>query len=201
MATDLCVRTTDPEALQMAKALGFSGLGILGTDQALEVEGLDIATGVELTDAKHAAASRRRELVIVTAPTKDAARRAMETPLVDVVFADEVDDVMVKLAKRNKVAIGFDFSRVLHAHRVKRGAVLASYEATARLVRKFDAPFVLTSGARSAWDLRSPSDLAAFGRLLGLADPAVRVALSGSLLRETRKKLSGKLLIPGVELL
>ena len=66
-------------------------------------------------------------------------------------------------------------------------------------MRKFRAPFVLTSRANTEWDLRSASEMVAFGRVLGFQDKEIKDSLSGKILKENRKRLGGKWVIPGVE--
>jgi RNase P/RNase MRP subunit p30 len=50
------------------------------------------------------------------------------------------------------------------------------------------------------YDIRAPADIVSFGRVLGFRDPAIKAAMSDSVLKENRKRLSGKWIMPGVEL-
>lgn len=169
----------------MAKKLGFSGVGLLsGTGGLLE--------GVELTSVK-GLEKHRGKLVVVKADTPETSRNAAEYKGVDIVLGD-MDAVAVRRAKRHKVAIGFDFSRLLHSSGRKRGDILASYLSLAKRVRKVRARFVLTSGARSPWDMRSPSDLVSFGNVLGLERP--KEGLDDWILK--KKKKQTRELLPGV---
>ena len=70
---------------------------------------------------------------------------------------------------------------------------------TAKLVKKFRAPFVLTSGAMSEWDLRSPSEFYSFGKVLGFDPSGIRTNLSDKIVEENRKRLGDKWIMPGVE--
>ncbi len=72
--------------------------------------------------------------------------------------------------------------------------------ANANLVRKFRTPFVLTSGALDPWDLRSPSELISFGNVLGFNPKDVKLSLTERIIRENRKRLGKKWVMPGVEL-
>lgn len=182
---DLCLRSGDKESLEMARKLGFKGVGVIGKGGDFSVA--EVKPG-------RARGMRKKVDVIVS-----EGREALETPEVDVVWAGgEMNYIMVKIAKRNNVAIGFDFSLLLHSSKRKRGELLAVYFQAAKLVRKYKAPFILTSGAHSPWDLRSPSDLIAFGKVLGFQESECKKALSGRIVKENRKRLE-KGVIRGVE--
>ncbi|MFQ5648206.1 MAG: RNase P subunit p30 family protein, partial [Candidatus Aenigmatarchaeota archaeon] len=137
----------------------------------------------------------------------DLNRAAVETPEVDILAHPwrerkdcGLDHVMAKLAAKNRVAVQFDFSELLHSSKRSRVQLLAQLMAAAELVRKYRAPFIISSGARAPFDLRAPSDLVSFGRVLGFRDPDIKRALSGGIVKENRKRLSGKWVMPGVEI-
>lgn len=205
---DLGIRVADSEALAMAKTLGFSGVGILipwekGVFETInglkKTYPLDVAFGIVLKKkVKPQAKDIRRNVELIAATGED--REAVETPEVDIVFPEQLNYIMVKLAKKNNVAIGFDFSPVLHSSKKGRGEVLSHYFQISQLVRKYHAPFILTSGALSPWDLRSPSDLVAFGKILGFNEKESKKGLSGGIIKENRKRLGKEWLMPGVEI-
>src|SRR3990167_1587444 len=107
---------------------------------------------------------------------------------------------MVRLAKENNVAIDFAFNDVMYSYDKTRVRVLSNLVKNAALVKKYKAPFVLTSGGYSSWDLRSPSELISFGKVLGFDIPQIKQALSDWLVKENRKRLEGKWIQPGVEI-
>jgi len=119
--------------------------------------------------------------------------------LTDVANGDQFDHVMCKLAVKNSVSIEFRFLDLLQSYSKTRSRLLANFIRNAGLVRKFGVPFVVTSGAMSKWDMRSPHDLMIFGRILGFQDPELKNAMSSALVEENRKKLSGKKVMQGVE--
>ena len=139
----------------------------------------------------------RKNIEIISAIRED--REAVETAEVDIVFPGEMNYIMVRLAKKNQVAVGFDFHPLLHSSGKGRGRLLGDYLQTARLVRKYKAPFLLTSGAKSEWELRSPSELVAFGKVLGFSEADAKEALSGKILERNRKRLGKGWVMPGVE--
>lgn len=199
---DLGVRSGDPEVLRMAKVLGFSGVGILqpfskGARDSPEKPPLQVVLGVEMQKASQARDVRREwELIAVRGDD----RNAVETPQADIVFPREINHVLARLAKKNNVAIGFEFSALLHSSKRGREEVLARYFEISRVARKHRTAIVMTSGALSAWDLRSPSDLIAFGKVLGFSESQALAGLSGRILEENRKRLGKKWIAPGIEL-
>jgi ribonuclease P/MRP protein subunit RPP1 len=146
------------------------------------------------------------EVILVHGGNIEVNRAACETPEIDVLAHPElgrndggIDMVMAKLAKKNHVAIEFNMRNVLISNRKTRADVFASMLENAKLVRKYKPPFVLTSGAVDPYDLRAPSELLSFARLLGLNPKYAKAALSSKMLHDNRKRLGGKWIMPGVE--
>jgi ribonuclease P/MRP protein subunit RPP1 len=176
--------------------------------------GLDVSFGYKIETHQHEQvaklarkARRKTELIIVHGGGLEVNRAACETPEVDVLAHPELgrndgglDHVMAKLARKNNVAIEFNFRNILLSNRKTRSDVFSSMLENAALVRKYKAPFVLTSGAVEPYDLRSPSELLSFVRLLGLNQKHAKAALSSKMLHENRKRLGGKWIMPGVEI-
>ncbi len=215
------------EAVRIAGELGWSGLGLIiphGRDfpeklEALRKEvrnmkpGLDIAFGAEIPGdrpgkiRKTARELRGKvELVLVSGGDLEANRKALEAPEVDVLAHPclgrndpGIDHVMARLARENQVSVEFSFNEMLYAYKKRRSQILQNLLGASRLVRKYHSPFIISSGAREPWDLRSPSELISLGRVLGLKDPEIRKSLSGEILQENRKRLSNKWVMPGVE--
>ncbi|MCX6817791.1 MAG: hypothetical protein NTU57_02955 [Candidatus Aenigmarchaeota archaeon] len=146
------------------------------------------------------------EVILVHGGNIEVNRVACETPEIDVLAHPEmgrndggIDLVMAKLAKKNNVAIEFNMRNVLISNRKTRADVFSSMLENAKLVRKYKPPFILTSGAVDPYDLRAPSELLSFARLLGLNPKYSKIAISGKMLLENRKRLGGKWIMPGVE--
>ncbi len=195
---DLCLRS--PEAARFAGELGFSGVGIVldydpgVLERLAELRKSGTGFGVWLKSPGKAPALRRKVELIVS-----EGRAALESREVDIAFCQEVDYVMARLARRNNVAIAFSLHPLLHSSKRGRSDLLAGMHGAARLARKYRSPFVLTSGAVSQWDMRSASDLIAFGKVLGFQESECKKALSGSILKENRKRLGKGWVMPGVE--
>lgn len=215
------------ETLRLARELGWSGLGLIipydrdfskNLDalkkeiQALKPK-LDIALGAEIPGEKPGKIRKtakelrkKMELIVVSGGDLEANRRALETPEVDILSHPSLgrndpglDHVMAKLGKRNDVAIEFNFNEILYAYKKRRSQILQNLLKAAKLVKKYNAPFTISSGAKGPWDLRSPSELIALGRVLGLPNPEIKHSLSEGILQENRKRLGKKWVMPGVE--
>jgi len=210
---DLCTRLPADrldESAAMAKRLGWHSLGVLSGERDVPLpagEGsvfhVTEITPRKVSDVANACKRLRRSHLILAVATRDleCARAALETPEADVLlYEGPLNHVMAKLGRENSVAVAFDFSRVLSASDRSRTLALAEMTENARLVRKFRTPFILTSGAREPWSLRAPRDLAAWGRTLGLEEKQSMSAVSDAIVRENEKRLSGKWISPGVEM-
>ncbi len=205
---DYCVFDYADGMPGMAAELGWGGLCLLkdgpaGMGKIDPVKGLLIETEKVQNVKKEAVRNRKRfEIIVASGLNEDVNRAAVETPEIDILVTVEgarIDHVMVKLAAKNNVALGFDFRQLLHSSGVQRSRIFSRMRENAKLVKKFRAPFVITSGSVSEWDMRAPFELTAFGRLLGFEEPAIKEALSGKMIENNRKKLGGKWVQPGVE--
>ncbi len=212
------------ETLNTAKALGFSGVCL--STKWTNIESLksfknqiasfkkiiDISVGVEIKE-KHTkipelvnSLRREAELILVHGGDLEVNRVAVETAGVDILLHPElgrddsgIDHTMARLAKKNNVAIEFSLSGLIHSSGLTRSRLWHSLLENSKLVKKYKVPFVLTSGAANNLGIRSPFDLLSFGRVLGFQDPEINVALSDSIVKENRKRLSSKWVMPGVE--
>lgn len=212
------------ETIRTAKALGLSGICLASNWTNLQdfekfksetlpyKKEIDIAVGVEIKDKPnkipHIVESVRRkaEVVLVHGGDLEANRVAVETPGVDILLHPEmgredsgIDHTMAKLAKKNNVAIEFSMNDLIQSSKVTRSRLLHSMLENSKLVRKYRTPFVLTSGAFDSFGLRSPSELFSLGKVLGFQDPEIKKASSDFIVTENRKRLSGKWVMPGVE--
>ncbi|CAJ37250.1 ribonuclease P protein component 3 [Methanocella arvoryzae] len=79
-----------------------------------------------------------------------------------------INHIIAKLAADKQVAIEFSLFPIIHNRGGTRVRTLSSYRANFALVRKYGAPYVITSGAMSHYDLRDPRCMIAIARLFGL---------------------------------
>ncbi len=209
---DYCVRDdSDPEILAgMAGKLGWIGICIFGGKPAKAGKsGAEIARGILIDEKnpeimKRQVRKARKDFVMIAVEGKDDVvnRAALETPEVDNLLPGretKIDVVMAKLAKKNSVRIAFEFGALLHSTLEERGRIFSQMLKNAQSVKRFGAPFAIVSGALSEYGLRAPSELTAFGRILGFDESGIKRAMSGYALEENRKRLSGKWISPGVE--
>jgi ribonuclease P/MRP protein subunit RPP1 len=211
--------------LAKLEALGWSGVCFLcrseeAMDQlkralsALKTPGLDVAISykIETAQPEHLAKiaktmRKRAEVILAHGGNLEINRTACETPEIDILAHPEIgrndsglDYVAAKLARENNVAIEFNFRGLLLSYKKTRAEIFSRMLENARLVRKAKAPFIITSGALEPYDLRSPYELMAFARALGLNPKESKKGLSEKLLKENRKRLGGRWIMPGVEI-
>ena len=106
-------------------------------------------------------------------------RSAVENKSVDILMHPEKDrpkdfmksrnsglnQVLCKLAFKNKVAIGFDFNFLLDAKETLRPYILGRMKLNVTLCNKYKVKMYVCNSCKNE---RSNSDLEAFGRILGM---------------------------------
>ncbi len=214
MVWDYCVREDADlrKVMHMAEKLGLKGVCVLGRESAglPKVKSCSEAVKGLLVEEenpdlmKKKVRKNRKSFGIIAVYGRDDTmnRTAAETPEVDMLLPGpetKIDVVMAKLARKNNVRICFEFGTLLNTTLEERGRTFSQMLKNAGSVKKFGAPFALVSGALSEFGLRSPSELAAFGRVLGFGNPEIKDSMSGKMLEDNRKRLSGKWIMPGVE--
>ena len=76
------------------------------------------------------------------------------------------------------MAIDFNIDALTMHVRGSRTSILAAMRVNVRLARKYDASMVLTSNARSNYDLRGPREMIALGMIMGMTQDEALCALS-----------------------
>ncbi|ADC64477.1 RNase P subunit p30 [Ferroglobus placidus DSM 10642] len=79
----------------------------------------------------------------------------------------ELDYTTVKLAAEKDVAIEVCFAKYLKVSGVKRSQLFERDRILFKIVEKFDAPFVLTSGAENFYEMRTKKQIYDFFQTLG----------------------------------
>jgi ribonuclease P/MRP protein subunit RPP1 len=172
--------------LLAARRLGYDGIGAtyhqdFFPGKAGEPAG--VLRGVEIAAAN--ANERRRgidrfrnrvDVLAVHGGDEAINRAACEDSRVDI-LAHPQDDrtpglnhIIVRLAADHGVAIEFSLFPIIHNKGGSRVRALAAYRANFALVRKFGAPYVITSGAVSSYDLRDVRAMVALCRLFGMGE-------------------------------
>lgn len=88
-----------------------------------------------------------------------------------------LNDVLCKLAKKNKVSIGFDFSEILNCSGMLRIEVLARMRQNVRLCGKYGVSMRVFSMAKEPYELRAKDALFTFARVLGMKEKEIRIGL------------------------
>jgi len=202
-----------------AKRLGYQGIIICNQEpQKLfrpeatdRVKGIEVAFGAEVA-AQNAKALKSRisalraryPFLVVRGTTEEIIKVASEDPNVDLLLHPcdgrrPLGIATARSARLNQVSIGFDLWPLLHLCGSPRARWLEAFRRNLLFARKFDLRTVITLGARSHLDLRSPRDLMALAEFAGFEPDEAREALSrpGKLLELNRRKWQS----PGVELL
>jgi len=74
---------------------------------------------------------------------------------------------IIKMAKEKDVAIEISVSRFLRCKGIERSRLFERTVETIKVISKFDAPFVLTSGASNLYELRPKRQVLEFFEYLG----------------------------------
>jgi len=207
--------------LLIAEKLGWSGICLISTNLK-EIESLrkrvksplDVCFGYKIKADNPGEiprlarkARKKTEIILVFGGDPEINRKACETPEVDILTHPEmgrkdpgIDTTMAKLAKRNGVSIEFNFRSLLLSYGKARADIFSNMLGSAKIVKKTKAPFVLTSGALDPHDMRSPSEMISFGRVLGLDLKEIKFSLSPKMLENNRKRMGKKWIMPGVEI-
>lgn len=175
---------------------------------------IEIYLGFEARDAKEIeklrTIRRRFDILLVHGGDLDVNRLAVETPQVDILTHPELNrndsgmnDVLMRLAAKNKVAVEIDFREVLNASRGTRAKILKNIQQNIKLAKKAKAPIVVCSGALSHYELKDPQVLVSFASYLGLdmkdaKDSLSKIPESG--LKEARQRKSDSWVMPGVKI-
>ena len=202
-----------------ARQLGWGGIIILSRDPegifmpeaAHKVRGIEVAIGAEAQAAgSRALKSRigslysRYPFVVVLGSSEEMVRMASEDPHVDLLLhpcdvRHPLGIAAARAAAQNQVAIGFDLSPLIHLRGHNRARWMEALRHNLELVRKFHIRPVITAGAASHLDLRSPRELMALAGVAGFEPDEAREALRlpGRLLELNSRSWAG----PGVEIL
>jgi len=133
---------------------------------------------------------QRKQFHILEGGSDEQNRKAVEDKQVDILLAPEqkrekrhmhqrdsgLNQVLCKLAQKNKVAIGFSFSELLNAK--DKASNLGKMMQNVRLCRKYKVKMVVVSFAKNKWEMRHASDLGAFAQVIGMTPKEAKAALN-----------------------
>jgi len=204
----------------VARRLGYAGIIIcnysgtgkaLGAEAAKAVKGIEVAWGAELMaenprklHQRVASLRNRTDFLAVHGGLEKINRAACENPKIDLLVHPQrggkgLGVVAAKAARDNQVAIGLDLGPMIRFRGGTRIRWIKTVKRDLVFARKFDLDLMITTGALSHLDMRSPRALMALAELLGLERDEAQRALSfpGTILELNRKRW----LLPGVEML
>jgi len=133
---------------------------------------------------------KNQEINIIEPVNNSIARTALETKKTDILLSPEkhakkdfmhqrdsgLNHILCKLAKKNKIAVGINFSELLNEkHLEKRlGRIMQNI----KLCRKFKIPLVLASFANNRYEQRNPKDLELFAQVIGMTPTQAKISLN-----------------------
>lgn len=91
-----------------------------------------------------------------------------------------INHVLAKEAVRNNVAIELCFSDILSSYLSYRSKIIANFKDIYALHRKFGFPLVISSRAKSVFDIKTPHDIRAFFISTGLSAEEFERAMESS---------------------
>lgn len=123
-----------------------------------------------------------KEIKSLEGKDDNSIRKALENKDTDLIYGIEkfrekdrinqkdsgLNQVLCKLANKNKIKIGFSFSDVLNFEGIKRAKILGRMVQNVKLCNKYKIDMVVGSFAKNKYELRNAKDLVAFGEFLGM---------------------------------
>ncbi len=186
-----------------------------------DMGGMDIITGALLTtDVQKNArkALKKADIVLVDGGDTKVNRLASECFEVDVLCNPEkdarkdfmkqkysgIDHIMSKFMGERKIALEFSFSQVLNSYGMLRSQVMGRMRQNVVLARKYDVPVIITSAGVEREDLRSPRELVAFGKSLGMTGGEARASVGVNpqlIIKKVRDRKDPNILMRGLEVI
>ncbi len=216
------------KSVKFLKFMGWDGVGIVkvvksvseasaAVEEKKELNGFTVFPAVEIVarnvnEFKKILKIVREKFILVCAHGGDYQinRAACEDSRVDVLLHPELerrdnglDEYCLKKARENNVAIGINFRHVLETHRKHRVSILRNISENIRLCQEMDVELIVTSCAKSIWEVRDPRALASFLNVLGmdLGRAIKSTELIEKIVEKNEKILSGKIPVKGVEVI
>jgi ribonuclease P/MRP protein subunit RPP1 len=219
---DMCVHaypeggSTVSRLALAAKGLGYSGICVANhSDFFLDVkqyEGAGAIQGIEViannaNDLRRQVDRSRKKVRVLAVHGGEPGinRAACEDDRVDILLhppdgkTSGINHILAKLAADKHIAIGFELLPILCSKGGTRVRILSNYKTNLALAKKYDAPFVVVSGAMSVYDMRDVRTAVSLCKLFGMSE---KDALSGLSYypSEILKKRSPGYIMEGVEL-
>lgn len=134
------------------------------------------------------------DVVLVSAIDVEVARKAAELSSVDVISHAFVDQPTAREAAVNNVALEINLRDILGVYGMRRANLISKLQFNFELAQKYNTPLVVTSGAHSLYEMRTPQQIMMFMEAIGLGHAEAKKALFETpkkIVFENRKKNSG----------
>ena len=139
-----------PAKMEMMRELGFSGFSTSAQQELFESQSVDALRN----------ACKQRRVSFLLMPN----------------FQPDVG--LLRDAAEHKKAFLFPISLILESRGIQRAILMGRMHFFLKLCIKFKAPYILTSGAKDEYQLKSPQELIAIGEALGLSRDQAEWAIS-----------------------
>ena len=205
-----------------AKDMGYSGICLTSFNKNNTLHKHDIPlparsdfeiyTGIEIQVEKVAKltkeVSRLRgkvDIITIGGGNEDINRAAVENGKVDILahptaHGKPLNHVLAKAAADNGVAVDFNMDALIIQKGGSRIKALAAMRQNLVLARKYGVPMVITSNARSHYDLRSPREMMALAMFFGMTQDEALHALSVVPQGIIRRNTDSNRIMEGVEI-
>lgn len=177
----------EEEFIEMAKKLGYGGLFFIYPIEKLKknesiTKGINIKKG-SISDIKNFQKAKRLTGFVIVKGSKND-RHVLEKLKPSILFdlesgfqkdfmhhrASGLNQVLCKIAEKNKVAIGFSIS--------SDSKILGRIRQNIRLCRKYKVKTIIASFAKDPYEMRPPHDLIAMFICLGMHPSEAKNSLS-----------------------
>jgi ribonuclease P/MRP protein subunit RPP1 len=146
------------------------------------------------------------DIVMVQGGDQKINRGACEDPRVDIISKPYfnrrdcgINHVIAKKAAQSEVAIELNIKHLTKTSPYLHYKVLSYFREIIKLKKKFDFPLIITSSAKSIYDLHSPQDLIALSKCFGMDQEEAVSALSEIPINIIeRSKIRHKIIVDGV---
>lgn len=187
---DICIKYIPQDIpslkklVSLMKYFGYKGVGIpkiILEQNDLPSFPIDIIFTNELKNTNSSKlysqinnSSKKSECTIVVGDNEKNSRSIVETSGVDILSlpldnkACSLDYVVAKFAADRGIALEFDLGAIIRYRGGKRVLAMIELKHRLMLARKFNLNLVLTTGAQSIYDIRSPHDLISLSYLVGM---------------------------------
>lgn len=149
---------------------------------------------------------RNADIIIIGGGNEDINRAAVENGNVDILAhptaqGRPLNHVLAKAAADNGVSVDFNMDALIMQRGGSRIKVIAAMRQNLMLARKHGVSMVITSNARSHYDLRSPREMMALAMFFGMTRDEALYALSVVPHGIIRRNTDSNRIMDGVEII